>query len=229
MDKILFVIPTLFNNPERVKKCVYSLIDTVESDFDIVVVSNTENEEFTNWKCPEEVTKKVSGLKYNIAKAINTGFEELTDHKYLCYVDEGLVFENSQWLKDISYFYKTFPNCGVIGIRGHSTFARYHRRINDEFYKVLWTDGIMFMTPDRFKKMEGFDESYFGDCETQDFCYRLVEKNYNNFLYKTDKIHHEITHFEKKDSNSEFLDIVLESRKRFLEKWEDWRNSKYIF
>ena len=226
--KVLFVIPTLFENPETIDNCLNGLLSSLENviyEYDIWVIANTESQLFNDWNPPAGVSKDCSGLKFSIAKALNLGISKKTDHDYFCYIDEGMRCE-SGWLDFVYEIYNKYNNVGIIGNRPHSTFKHYHIELEDGIYEVLWSDGIMFTKFDRVESIGGYNESYFGDCETQEFCYQLIDKGYTNLFLHSDvlAIQHTITSWHKED---ELLVKSNNSRKLFDSKWETWKTSKF--
>lgn len=226
--KVLFTVPTLYSNPAHTQACVDGLIETTQDvERDIYVVVNEMNEAFERWKPEAPVQKRCSNLAFNIAKAINTGIDELTDHDYFCFVDEGLRFRQG-WLEDLINIYEEYDNVGVIGNKGHSTFKFYHVPLKDKLYEVLWSDGIMLIKRDRIEKVGRFDEDYFADCETQDYCYRLMEAGYTNLYYQSEKLHHKNVGWSDKSPRSkELIEVAERSRGLFMSRWDEWRRARY--
>lgn len=226
--KILFVIPTLFNDPNIVKECVDSINSSMpdSNDHTITVVCNTANDEFEKWTPPANVIKECSNVKYNISRAINVGISKRTTEEYICYVDHGTRFQEG-WLAPILKLYQQHDNIGVIGNRKHSTFRYYHNRLSENAWDVLWTDGIMFMTYDTFKLVGEFDESYFADCETQDFCYKLIEHhNRMNIAIDSEYLSHAYSPNLNTDRR-ELFNVQESSRNLFMSRWDEWRRNRY--
>jgi GT2 family glycosyltransferase len=121
-----------------------------------------------------------------------------------------------------------------VGITKHSNFNRFNKRLGMfygmDIHKVLWADGIMFFKMSMFDSIGLFDTSYFGDKESQDFCYRAHDSGYNNLFVESCTenhrwIHNSITFSEKsKTDNSNFRKLVTESRNIFAKKWYEWED-----
>lgn len=222
--KILFTIPTLYNTPAITQECTSQLLESTKAfERDIYVVANQATESFNSWKVEEPVHKKSSELAYNISRAINVGLDALTDHDYFCFVDEGLRFKEG-WLEEFISIYTEYDNVGVLGNRPHSTFKSYNVPLKEDLYEVLWTDGVMLIKADRIESIGRFDESYFADCETQDYCYRAMQQGYKNLYYHSKKIEH------KKSITSQSIqiaDIVSKSRRLLDSRWGEWREKMY--
>ena len=234
--KIKFVVPTVFARKETEILCVENLCEqalkhNVENE--VHMVCNFESIEFEKWK-PEhpQIQKHVSHLMHSISKALNViaKQENTKDFDYFCFVQSDVFFEDETWIEKCIEVYETYGNVGVIGTRPHSDFERYNKliadiKINgiDEMHEVLWSDGIMFFSTKFFDEIGYFDEQFFGDCESQDFCYRLFEKEYKNIYihFKYLKGYHELVGFDRKSSKSDLLiKDVNRSRKLFFRKWE---------
>jgi len=234
--KIKFVIPTIFTRKETEIKCVedicnQSLKHNVENE--VHMVCNFENLEFEQWK-PKypQIQKHVSHLMHNISKALNVVAQQKNtkDFDYFCFVQSDIFFQDEMWIEKCIEVYETHGNVGVIGTRPHGVFKFYNKPINDikinginELYEVLWSDGIMFFSTKLFDQIGYFDEQFFGDCESNDFCYKAFEKGYKN-IYIPDKYlkcEHKFVGFSEKSQKSELLLKQVEmSRNLFFQKWE---------
>ena len=99
-----------------------------------------------------------------------------------------------------------------------------------ELYEVLWSDGILFTTKQIIYELNGFDESYFGDCEMQDFGYRLHFKGYTNLYWKSLFSSHKLIDYTSKSSNpKQLIDLAWKSRKLFKDTWNDIEYKTYNF
>lgn len=233
MKDLVIIIPTLYNRPHILWECVDKIKLTISKtnlNLELKVVINEENEEFKNWNT--DIKKLCSNLKFNIAKAINTGVLD-EKSKYYCFFDEGIRIKDDNWINILMNMYNISSlNVGSIGVRPHSTREVYCNPINEDVSKnlgisypienLLWSDGILFFSKEIYESVGGIDESYFGDCELQDFCYKIhmQEKlNYRIFL----PIEHKQFGFDRKieneNENKQLFDLVLKSRNLFKSKW----------
>ena len=234
--KIKFVMPTLFHRKEIEIECAETLCQQSlkhNPENEVHIVCNFDSLEFAQWqpKYPH-IKKHISHLMYNISKALNVvALEENTkDFDYFCFVHSDVFFEDETWIEKCIEVYETHGNVGVIGITAHSTFERYHKQITNikvnginEMYEVLWSDGIMFFSTKLFDEIGYFDERFFGDCESNDFCYSAFEKGYKNIYIpgRYLKFKHEMVDFRRKSPKTELLlNNVEKSRKLFFHKWE---------
>ena len=234
--KIKFVMPTLFHREEIEIECAETLCHQSlkhNPENEVHMVCNFDSMEFAQWqpKYPH-IKKHISHLMYNISKAVNVvALEENTkDFDYFCFVHSDVFFEDETWIEKCIEVYETHGNVGVIGITSHSTFERYHKQITNigvnginEMYEVLWSDGIMFFSTKLFDKIGYFDERFFGDCESQDFCYSAFEKGYKNIYIPDHYLNskHITTPFRYKSPKTELLlNTVERSQKLFFHKWE---------
>ena len=233
MKDLIIIIPTLFNRPDLLKDAVNHVktaILNTKYSVSLKVVINSGNEEFDKWET--DVKKICSNLQFNIAKAVNSGVLD-EEARYYCFFDEGIRIKDINWINILFELYNTKEfNVGSIGVRPHSTRELYCNPIEEVVskkfnipYKIenlLWSDGILFFSKEIYKDVNGIDESYFGDCELQDFCYKIHIKdklNYRIFL----PIEHKQFGFDRKisneDENQKLINLVMESRKKFSSKW----------
>ncbi len=234
MKKIVFVIPTLFHNKQLTINCVNAVRNNMTNfnvEYEIYVVINEMNEEFKRYEFGEGVTKKCSNLRFNISKALNVVAISDIEYDYFCYVDEGMTINNDVWISYLISLFETNDNIGLVGCRPHSTFNNYNVKVSEfpELYKVLWSDGILFTTKEIMNKFNGFNELYFGDCEMQDFGYRLHFAGYTNLYWKNLSTHTLVDYIEKSDSPIDLIGLAIKSRNLFKESWNDIEYAKYKF
>ena len=232
-----FAVPTIMNNPEMEIRNVEKLAKNFPTS-KVHFIANVEDEDFDTYK-PKypNIVKQISGVKYSISKALNLSIDRMEHTDYYVFVQSDVTFEPSV-ISIFSKLAESDPKCGIVGITKRSNFHKFNKKVNvvDNIlsYKVLWTDGIMFMTSVIAKKFK-FDESYFGDKESQDICYRLQEAGYNNyFIPKQENVSyaHSSVSFQGKVKTDkvEFLDTVDNTRKIFKSKWSIWEDSqKHLF
>jgi hypothetical protein len=84
----------------------------------------------------------------------------------------------------------------------------------------------MFFSTKLFDEVGVFDESYFGDCESQDFCYKVKKAGYKNYRAHINQTH-EALGFGNKVSmaqQQEFLQKVVQSRNLLHSRWDEWQD-----
>tara|TARA_R100001129_G_scaffold9603_1_gene6617 strand:+ start:189 stop:911 length:723 start_codon:yes stop_codon:yes gene_type:complete len=234
MNKVLFCLPTLFNRPERTIRCAQNLLNQCEKnniEYQIFVVSNVENELFTEWDSGvSEVKKLVSGLQYSISKALNVTLDKY-DSDYFVFLQDDMFFHDDNWIDNCIQLYENKSlNCGVIGSKPHTTDKLYCKPLEDSYVyqldDVLWADGVMFFSTKLFDEVGVFDESYFGDCESQDFCYKVKKAGYKNYRAHINQTH-EALGFDQKVSmaqQQEFSQKVVQSRNLLHSRWDEWQD-----
>lgn len=237
--KLHIVVPTIMTNPVQEFECISKLSECFNShklDYTIYFVANTSLPEFDNYISPNSnIIKSVSGVNFSISHAINSIFKhiEFNDNDILGFIQSDTFFKNNNWILDyISILNDKKLNAGVIGARMH-TLAKFKSNktpalINNNFelLNVAWSDGVMLFTGKIFRQTTGFDESYFGDRESQDFCYTVYHLGYSNYILcdTNDYFGYEnrAANFENKarfDKN-DFLQKVNNSKCYFYSKWE---------
>jgi GT2 family glycosyltransferase len=234
MKKILFTIPTLFHNTDLVINCIDSLRENLKKfnvNYEICVVINKLNDSFIHYDFGSDVTKLCSNLEFNISKALNTSIQNITDFDYFCYIDEGVTIEHNYWIDYILELFENNPSIGLVGCRPHTTFNNYNKPLCDdpELYEVLWSDGILFTTKNILTKFNGFDEDFFGDCELQDFGYRLHFSNYINIYWKNLAKHKLIDYREKSSKPEQLIELANQSRLLFKRRWNSIELQNYNF
>ncbi len=225
---VLFVVPTLFTDPSLTDGCVSALHENVKNlgiEYKICVVVNTPSQIFDSYRFSVPVEKLCGNLQFNISRALNTACKINPHFEYFCFFDEGIRISNIDWVGYILRLFTEKPSVGLVGCRPHTSFKYYNNKIKDDplFYEVLWSDGILFTKMSIINLFNGFDESYFADCELQDFGYRLHASGYTNYYWKGLADSHKLVKFEKKHSNkAEILRVCQSSRKLFYDRWTDF-------
>lgn len=231
-NSILFVIPTLFNDPKLVNQCVIALVENLKNfnvSYKIVVVSNEPSQAFDEYIFSVPVSKMSSNVQFNVSKALNLAYTNNQDFEYFCFFDEGLKISNTSWLEYLIMMFEENPNVGQVGCREHSTFLVYNKPVVDDppIYEVLWADGIVLCKMQSLNEVNGFDESFFADRELQDFGYRLTKLGYTNYLWKDLAESHSARPFELKHKNaSELLKLKARSQDIFIKRWGEFEKNK---
>lgn len=227
---VLFVIPTLFKYETMTINCVKLLRQNVSQfniDFKICVVVNSSNKSFDHTEFGPNVEKLCGDLNFSISKALNTAIYANTQFEYFCYVDEGVVIENDYWIDYLIELFTTNNNIGLVGCRPHGTPEKYSQPLSTdpELYQVLWSDGILFTRMNYVLALNGFDESYFADCELQDFGYRLHSNGYINVFWRELGSHKLIDFSYKSDTPELIMYHRDNSRQLFRERWQEFEKS----
>lgn len=234
--KLHAVVPTIMTNPKQEFKCLQQLVtqfDQAKLDFTIYFVANFPIEEFNQYvPIDERIVKSISNLPFSISRAINSIFEtiEFQDEDALAFIQSDTFFKNENWITDLLEVLNTEAlNAGVVGLRPHSSSNRIGSPLifKNKFpiHPVAWSDGVMLFKGKVYNKVGGFDEKYFGDCESQDFCYLADKEGFTNYWCSDHKGYfgyfNRAAGFEGKSrfNKEEFLNKVRESREYFRHKW----------
>lgn len=233
------VVPTILSQPQYEVENV-ELLSKQFTDLGLkhtlYFVSNIPDAVFDaiEFKSPN-VIKSVSNLNFSISRALNSVFEsiEFENDDVLGFIQTDCRFGNEKWIKyylDILFDEKY--NAGVLGQRPHlrCNVVELHEVYNDlfSFFRAFWTDGTMLFKGSTLRNVGLFDENYFGDCESQDFCYRVHEAGFTNYWISDNesffKYQHKSVNFggKAKKNHREFLDKVDKSRKYFDSKWRQF-------
>lgn len=224
---ILFVIPTLYTYKSMTQDCVNLLRDNIKQfniDYKICIVINTTNAEFDKTDFGPNTEKLCSNLNFNISKALNTAIYNNTDFDYFCFIDEGISIDNNYWIDYLINLFSNNTSIGLVGCRPHGSPEKYTQPISTDplLYQVLWTDGIIFTTMTRILDIKGFDEIYFGDCETQDLGLRLHKAGYINIFWQNLASHRLIDYNAKSVTPELLLQCRDNSHKLFHQRWHDY-------
>lgn len=237
--KIHIVIPTIMTQPDNEFQIVNYLHDQLENlnlDFHLYFVCNTDMEEFKKYTpVSDRVTKHISNLQFSISRAVNSIYESITytDDDILGFVQSDCYFENHDWIK---YYIEILTNpeynAGVLGQRPHlrTNVITLKEKYRGKFslFDSFWNDGVMLFKASLLNSIGMFDENYFGDCESQDFCYRAHEAGFKNYWLSDNeaffKFKHLTINFERKAKYDQklFESKVNQSRKYFDSKWRNF-------
>ena len=234
--KYHLVVPTIMTNPKQEFDCLKQLVtqfDASSLDFTIYFVANIPIREFTEYKPTDSrIVKSVSNLEFSISKAINSIYEEINyeDSDILGFIQSDTFFKNSNWIVDLTnILINPEYNAGVLGLRPHRSCNIIEEGINYKskfnIHPCEWSDGVMIFTGKTFRTIGAFDENYFGDCESQDFCYQVKEAGMINYWCSDDTSYfgyvNQTTDFigKARFNKDRFNRKVKESRIYLAEKW----------
>ena len=241
-SKIIFAIPTIFRKvkQEAIKKCFNKLLYQCELNditYKIFIVGPHKNNDFKNWQIESKnIVKKFSDVKFNISVSLNMVIAEIKDDNYFCFIHDDQMILDDCWIQDFINIYEYEElKCGVLGLRSH-----YHgrslikkipflkrkafiRKFKYEIQEHTFVDGVMFISVDRIKKVGDFDENYFGDCESEDYNYRIREIGYKDYRVLIPNKHFSAPFELKidKEENQYFLDLIKKSRLYKKRKWSN--------
>ena len=237
--KLYVVVPTIMTNPsveERNVEYLANQLDLHNLDFEIHFVCNTPMKDFDriNPKHPK-VFKSVSNLQFSISRAVNSIFEKVEPgaQDVFAFVQSDCYFENNDWIKYyLEILFDKDYNAGVLGQRPHlrTNVIELKEVYQDKFslFYSFWNDGVMMFTRELYEHIGPFDENYFGDCESQDFCYRAHKAGYQNYFVSDNesffKYKHHSANFTSKArfDAGVFKNKVQESRNYLNSKWRQF-------
>lgn len=214
--KILFIIPTFFARPEIALYAIRRLAGQIREQDNLVVVHDTR---FTN-RIPKSIPEGIVVSQIQnvpLGKAVNLIIRfHRTDHDIICWLHDDMIVQDKEWVNKYLEIVSK-PECGIVGIRNHSEVLV--QRQSWLLSEVTWTDGIMMCRHDVFKEINGLDEEYLADCESQDICFRLREKGYKIYRLVIQARHMNITFFDRRREET-FWDNIKQSRDMFWDRWE---------
>lgn len=235
-SKINFVVPTPWRDPYGEHKCVNDLAKHANSlglDYKVYFVCNEWDlkPEFQQLQFDDDnIILLGHNMNYSISKSVNMVIDKSKDVDYVCFVQSDVHFDTANWLVNCIDVCSSYDKIGIIGFQKHSIASRideipFATESGCEFLKTPFSDGIMFFTTDLMNNIGRFDESYFGDKESQDYCYRANNDGYHNLrmLSNSNEIHHNQLPFNRKtNTNTElYLQSVANSKELFNTQWCD--------
>lgn len=241
---VRFCIPTLFERKELNLKAFANLIRQAEAaniDYKIDIIANQNFDLFDQidfGEYSDKVNTYHNREEFNISKSVNISLEQLKPGEYFCFHHDDMFIHDENWIeKCINISDDESMNAGVIGLRLHSTGQEYcidYGNYYDwDIDKVLWADGIFWLTHDVREKVGLIDERYKGDREFQSYCYNAMQLGYNNFavLNRPQRQWDHIgTPFTSKTSiNTDgLLTSQREAEKLFYKEWGKWEREHGI-
>ena len=157
----LSVIIVSYKSDHVIENC----INSIESEIEIVVVDNSNNNKFK-----DRIETKYKNVKCILSK------ENL-----------GMGGGNNLGIKNVKKDFALILNPDVILKKNHDFDP-------DKPFKVKSVDGYaMLLNLKKLKKIDNFnffDENFFLYLENEDLCKRLLEKNENIYIVPKSKIHH---------------------------------------
>lgn len=203
----------------------------------VLFICNEEDDSFSNY-VPNypNIEKYVSGIRFSISKALNLAISKIKDEKYFCFVQSDVHVDAYDVKKLLTILENETLNCGVIGLQKHSNFHKYNKYAGIfsglSLHRTLWADGIMLFKTSLFNEVGLFNENYFGDKESQEFCYRVHDVGYCNYLVEGVKWRHMSVPFTEKSkiNKDELLSVREDTVNEFRKKWMQWEEGqKYLF
>lgn len=238
--EILFVVPTIMNRPDF-EIANLEMMAKQFPDQRFLFICNTEDASFHEYVPKyDNIEKYISGLPFSISAAINLGIDNIFGEKYFCFLQSDAYINRKSIIDIKNLCSDPTLNAGVIGITKHSNFYPYSKSLGLFYslhvHKVLWADGVMFFKTSILKDIPYFDMRYFGDKESQDFCYRVHKKGYNNYYVEKasndqEWYHKSLEFKDKAKSNTEeFLIFRQDAVSLFSKLWHKWeKTQKHLF
>ena len=186
-NKITIVINT-FNSEDK----IYSCLNSIKSDFKVIIVENSNNLEFKNdlEKKYSNVSCFLTGSNLGYAKGNNLGLSKV-ETKYALVLNPDTTLEDDT----LDNFFQSAKKLKDFSILGPAIQEEYKENlINEKKSQLFEVDSLkgfaMFLNLDQFNDIGFFDDNFFIYLEEIDLCKRLREKNKKIFLDKKIKIHH---------------------------------------
>ena len=183
----LTIVINTFNSDEK----IYSCLDSIKQDFEILIVENSNNlrfKEAIEKKYPNVICE-LTGENLGYAKGNNLGLSKVKSKFALVLNPDTLLEKNT-----IDNFFITalkFKDFAIIapGIQEKKDLEKFKN--NDNVVEVENVKGFaMFLNLDQFKDVGFFDDNFFIYFEEIDLCRRLKKLNKKIYLDHNIKINH---------------------------------------
>ena len=183
----LTIVINTFNSDEK----IYSCLDTIHSDYKILIIENSNNLQFKELieKRYPNVTCELTGDNLGYAKGNNLGLSKVNS-KFALILNPDTVLEGDA----INNFFVTAQKLEEFAIiapavqekRDNKKFKYNNNPIEIENVKGF----AMFLNIDQFKDIGFFDDNFFIYFEEIDLCRRLKKMKKKIYLDQSIKINH---------------------------------------
>ena len=221
----LSVIIVSYKSDHVIENC----INSIESEIEIVVVDNSNNNKFK-----DRIETKYKNVKCILSKenlgmggGNNLGIKNVKKD-FALILNPDVALENNS-MNEIMVASKKIDDFGIIApISSKDEYPNYILKKNHNFdpdkpFKVKSVDGYaMLLNLKKLKKIDNFnffDENFFLYLENEDLCKRLLEKNENIYIVPKSKIHH---------LGGKAVDPKYKNEIEYLRNWH-WMWSKFYF
>ena len=215
-------------------KVIYDCVDSIPNEIKIIIVDNSNNNEFK-----EKIERKYNNVKcilstenLGVGSGNNLGLKHIkTDYAIILNPDVILEKNTIQEIINQSENINNFAILAPLSIDPKYPNFKLNNKTNDKFndhlpFKVKSVDGYAMVLNlkkinqiENFKNFNYFDENFFMYLENDDLCKRLIDNNEDIFVVPKSKI----KHLGAKAVNPEYTYEVELSRN-----WH-WIWSKFYF
>ena len=188
-NKNITVVINTFNSEEQICNC----IDSIGSNFKIVVIENSNKTKFKDMleKKYENVQCFLTGENLGYAKGNNYGISKVKT-KYALILNPDAAIEGNT-MNDFLVLAGKLKDFAIIGPAKQNEFNSLSAdHLEEDTFEVEKLKGFaMFLNLDQFKDIGFFDDKFFIYLEEIDLCKRLRINNRKIFLDKNIKIKHQ--------------------------------------
>ena len=215
-------------------KVIYDCVDSIPNEIKIIIVDNSNNNEFK-----EKIERKYNNVKcilstenLGVGSGNNLGLKHIkTDYAIILNPDVILEKNTIQEIINQSENINNFAILAPLSIDPKYPNFKLNNKINDKFndhlpFKVKSVDGYAMVLNlkkinqiENFKNFNYFDENFFMYLENDDLCKRVKKNNEKIFIVPTCKV----KHFGAKGVSENYLKEVELSRN-----WH-WSWSNFYF
>ena len=187
-NKNITVVINTFNSEEQICNC----IDSIGSNFKIVVIENSNKTKFKDMleKKYKNVECFLTGENLGYAKGNNYGISKVKT-KYALILNPDAAIEGNT-MNDFLVLAGKLKDFAIIGPAKQNEFNSLSAdHLEEDTFEVDKLKGFaMFFNLNQFKDIGFFDDNFFIYLEEIDLCYRLKKLSKKIFLDKRIKINH---------------------------------------
>ena len=196
------------------EKKIFSFIENVPPDINVIVIENSNNIELK--KKIESKYKNISvHLKENngVSSSINFAAKHVKT-KYFLQISPDVIFNFKDLNIFLDYAAKFNYKFAAIGPRFKNVEKKSHKQINNniEYDEINSIHGsCMFIKKDCFDEIGGFDDKFFLYFEETEYCYRAKKKGFLTYQINKSSVTSNGRSVEIKDSQHEdnFANILI--------------------
>lgn len=233
------IIILTYNKIEYTKICIESIRKYTKLDtYEIIVIDNNSNDGTIEWLLEQrDIITIFNDKNLGFPKGCNQGIEIATGDNILLLNNDTVV--TPRWLDNMETCLYSENNIGAVGLvtnycSNYQTIEADYTTMEELFefaerYNVsnkdFWEDrlklvGFCLMIKKEVVSKIGYLDEIFtpGNCEDDDYCFRIKKAGYRLVLCKDTYIHHfgSISFKENPEAYKEYLKV---NRKKFEDKW----------
>ena len=224
-NKDITAVITSFKSKNKIINCIKSL----GKEIDIIIVENSNDENFKNRLENDFPNLKciLSNLNLGYAKGNNLGLSKVKT-KYALIINPDAEV-HSDAIDNFIFTAKSNPEFAIIAPYVQEARQKNNNQIKEGIHEVKNVKGFaMFLNLEQFKEVGFFDENFFIYFEEIDLCKRLIKRKKKIYLDTNIKINH-----SGGTSHDEAINYEMEKSRNWHWMWSSFyfhrKHYGYIF